>query len=204
MVYAATVWALPVFMLPFVNILPFVHERGVVDRLFFSMAGSALLVAVLLGLNGGRPPKEASVGGTTRQKVLHWIGVISGLAMFTYSGAALSPNLFGITTKLLPQQTYTARVSIDSAEYYGSRYKSVALEYRDDITREPRHLVISKRLFDYPHLKSGDVVELRGRRTVLGDYVDGLSLRQRANRSIDADVLSAGSARLLAAGHLRR
>lgn len=202
--YAVAVWVVPIFMLPLVDILPYVHERDTLARLPFSVAGSALICAVLVALNGGKVPSQASGYGNTRQKLTHWVGVVGGLMMFTFSGAALSANLFGLTARLLPHDAFTSRVTIESAEYYGSRCKSVELQYKDPDANELRHLTLSKRLFDYPRIQHGDVLELRGRRTLVGSYVHEVQLHQRANRSFDTDTHRQGAALPVLAGQLQR
>lgn len=195
--YAALAWVLPVFMLPFVNILPFVHERSVLERLPFSVAGSVLMTLTLIGLNGGRVPPGTLVRGGKRERLTHWLGVSAGLAMFTYFGAALSANVLGIAAKVLPHQDYRAEVMIEAADYYGSRYKSVVLEYKEPKTSEARYLTISKRLFSYPVLKPGDVVELRGGKSIVGVYVDEFSV-------LDARLTGQSSGLPTAALHFRR
>ncbi len=174
--YVTIVWALPVFMLPFVNVLPFVHERSVLERLPFSIVGSALLLLTLFAASGERLTPGGTVSGGLRQKAAHWVGVIAGLAMFTFSGAALSANIFGLAAKFLPHENYRSTVVIDSADHHGSRRGWVSLEYKESTAGEARHLVISRQLFDYPVLQPGDRVELRGERSLIGVYVTELSL----------------------------
>lgn len=174
--YAAVVWALPVFMLPFVNILPFVHERTVIERLPVSIAGSVLFVLALIAMNGGRIPPKPNFFSRKRERVIHWLGVSAGLAMFTYVGAALSANTLGIVAKVLPGDVFEAVVVLRATDYSGSRYKSVWLEYKEPESGEMQHLILSKRLFEYPELKPGDTVQLRGERTMIGIYINGFSL----------------------------
>lgn len=174
MLYAVAVWLVPVFMLPFVNVLPYVHERNVLERLPFSIAGSIIVITILVAMNRGKLP-AAPLASTFRAKATHWAGVLAGLAMFTYSGAEFSPNLLGLVAKLLPHESHTVQVSIESINYSGSRYKSAALQYNDPITSEPRYLVLSKRLFDYPKMQPGDMLELEEQRTLLGTYIHSFS-----------------------------
>ena len=178
LLYAIAVWVVPVFMLPFVNVLPYVHERNVLERLPFSIAGSIAFIAILAAMNKGKLP-ATPLASTFKAKVTHWVGVLAGLSMFTYSGAEFSPNLFGLAARLLPHQSHTVQVPIESVNYSGSRYKSVALQYKDPMTNEPRYLVLSKRLFDYPKMERGDILELREQRTLLGSYIQDFSHRQR-------------------------
>lgn len=177
LLYALLAWVVPTFMLPFVNILPFVQEKKFLERLPFSVLGSAAVAATLTVMNGGKIPGSPT-DSNTREKLRYWFGIIVGLAMFTTMGAALSANSFGLVTKVLPYEPFEVKASIDGVEHSGSRYKSVELRYRDASTGANRYLVLSKRLFDYPKLQPGDVVEFRGRKTAIGVYVEAIDLQR--------------------------
>lgn len=174
--YAAVAWALPVFMLPFVNVLPYVHDRPLVERLPFSVAGSFLVVGALVALNGGRIPPEARISGTRRARLIHWFGVIGGLVMATLLAAWLSANTFGLVAKALPGRGFETVVVVRAADHSGARYKSVLLEYIDESGGVPQYLTLSKRLFDYPRFKPGDVIALQGEKTLVGTYINAFAL----------------------------
>jgi hypothetical protein len=170
--YALLAWALPTLMLPFVSILPFVHERDVLERLRLSALGSALVILALFAVSGSRIPTPGEIHRELRQGATLWLGVVVGFAMFTYAAAELSANILGLAARILPGENYRATVVIDAADDHGSgRHKSVSLEYKDPDSDEPRYLVLSRRLFGDPVLKPGDRVELRGARSMAGIYV---------------------------------
>jgi hypothetical protein len=176
-VYALLVWALPALMLPFANVLPYVHERTVFERLPFSVAGTALVVLAFVVLERARRPARSATAGSRWGDLGPWAGVVAGFALATYAGASLSANLFGLAAKLLPHEAYRVRVTIESADHSGSsRYRAVELAYKDPASGERRYLVLSKRLFDYPDFQLGDVVELRGRSTLVGIYIEEFAL----------------------------
>lgn len=173
LLYVMLVWVLPVFMLPFVNMLPFEHEKSLLERLPFSIAGSTLLVLALLVLNGGRlpgsPRRESSL-----QSARHWLAVGAGLTMFTVAGAALSANLFGSLSMILPGKSFRQQTTLSIVAPSGSRYKSLKVEYNDVEIGSPRYLILSKRLFDYPDLRSGSQVVLGGKETAIGRYIESV------------------------------
>lgn len=177
--YALVVWVLPVFMLPIVNVLPFVHERDLLHRLSFSVAGSLLIVASLVALDLRRIARATASVGSTWQKVKHRVGIALGLAMFTYLGADLSANTLGLAAKLLPGEPYRETVVLSAVAFSGSRYKSASVEYLDSRIGAGRYLVLSKRLFEYPAFTPGDVVELTGKSGPVGIYVNELRLVRR-------------------------
>lgn len=172
--YALVAWALPVLLLPFVTVLPLVHERTFLERLPFSVFGSLVVIAAMVVLNGGRRPGRP-VAGSAREALGFWIGVSAGFALFTIAGAALSANIFGPLAKILPGEAFAVQVSVEAADYSGSRRPSLGLDYRDPRTGTPRYVTLSKRLFDYPMLRPGDVIQLRGRSTLAGQYIEEIA-----------------------------
>jgi hypothetical protein len=188
LLYVLGVWVLPLLMLPFVHILPFVHQTTVLERLPASVIGTSFLIVAFLVLNGATPRARGAASGgkqgnaNWKGAVSHWLGVFAGLAMFTYTAAAFSGNLFGLAAKILPREPYSAKVVIDAASHSGSRYRSVTLEYNDPVSGARSYLVLSARLFDYPAFQPGDVVELRGYSTLIGIYVTGFALLEDAQK----------------------
>lgn len=172
--YFLLVWCLPIFMLPFVNELPFVHERNFWERFLVSSLGSVLVATVLISLDPARTLRafrSKDAGGPRWRKMQHYLVVIGGLVMFTAGAAAWSANLFGIVGRVLPSEAFRETVVLESVEFQGSKYRSVALSYRNSVDGGVRYLVLSKRLFDYPHFSPGDVLELSGARSFVGIYV---------------------------------
>lgn len=172
--YFLLVWCLPIFMLPFVYELPFVQEHNFWERLVVSSLGTVLVLTVLISLNPHRilrVVKSHEPAGPSWRKVQHWLGVMGGFVMFSAGSAAFSANLFGVVGRVLPTETYQEKVVLESVEFLGSRHKSVALSYRSSVDGGVRYLVLSKRLFDYPHFSPGDVLELSGERSFVGTYV---------------------------------
>lgn len=187
LLYTIAVWVLPVLMLPFVKVHPYVHERSVLQRLPFSVAGSIIVIATLIGMSKEKlftAPQAINF----KMKITHWCPVFAGLAMFTYAGAELSPNLFGLVTKLLRHESHTVQVMIESVSYSGSRSKSVTLQCSDPVTSEPRYPVLSKQLFDYPRIRRGDMLELKEQRSILGTYIQGISHQQCSQNSCSKNV----------------
>lgn len=176
--YMILVWVLPIFMLPFVNVLPFVHERGYWERLLVSGLGSVLVIATLASLAPRRALRDLRSGEPApgRKRALHWLGVGGGLAAATVAAAALSPNLFGLVACALPGEAHRETIILEAVEHSGSRYRSVALQYASPADGTTRYLVLSKRLFDYPRFAPGDALEFRGHRTAVGFYVSEFRL----------------------------
>ena len=179
--YLLVAGVLPVLMLPFVNVLPFVHERGFVDRLLLSSLGTVTVLVTLFALDPRRwTGGVASLAppGPWWRTATHWLGVVGGFAMFTAGAAWLSPNTCGLLARVLPSQPYREIVELESVDHSGTgRRTAVSLVFRDRVNGEPRYLELSRRLFDDPGVKPGDVVELRGEAGPVGVYVTDLEVR---------------------------
>lgn len=179
--YLLVAGILPVLMLPFVNVLPFVHERGFVDRLLLSSIGTVTVLVTLLALDRRRwmgGVASLAPQGAWWRTVQHWFGVVGGFAMFTAGAAWLSPNSCGLLARVLPSQPYREVVVLESVAHGGTgRRAAVSLVYRDRADGHPRYLVLSGRLFDDPRVVPGDVVELRGEAGPVGIYVRNLEVQ---------------------------
>jgi hypothetical protein len=172
--YFLVVWALPIFMSPFVSILPYVHHMDFLHRLIVSISFSFLAVGILYSLD----PKNflsiyrsGSADSSKWKRTKHGVGLLVGFTMFTYAGADLSPNLFGALTRVFPSSEYEKTVEIVNAELSGSKYKFVSLTLKDDEDGKVLYLVLAKRLFDYPRFKAGDTLRLHGMENFVGAYV---------------------------------
>jgi hypothetical protein len=172
--YFLLVWCLPVFMLPFVNLLPFVHERNFWERLLVSSMGSVFVMTLLVTLGpsrGLRAFRSQDASESRWRAVQHWLGLALCFVLATAMSAFVSANLLGAIAHALPGEAYREKVVLESVEFGGSKYKSVNLSYRNPVDNGLRYLVLSKRLFNYPLLSPGDVVELVGQRSAAGFYV---------------------------------
>ncbi len=175
--YFISVWCVPVFMLPFVNVLPYVHESNFSQRLPISIAGSILFFFILFSLNPKNFANNLNSFKAGRWvRIKHLAGVLLGLAMFTCTGAWLSPNLFGAITLALPSTTYEETTEVVEAHFKGSKYKSVSLVLRNRSDGRVIYLTLSKRLFEYPHFNVGDNLRLYGEKTITGEYVNNFEL----------------------------
>ena len=174
--YLALAWVLPLLMTPFVNVLPFVHKRDTIERLWISCLATLFVTVVLLAMNPRCAFRsfDLSVGASFAKRWRNRVGVLAGLAMFTYSAAWLSANPFGLAARVLPGTDYEEVVVLDNVAFQGSRYRTAVLDYRSPEDGTPRYLVLSQRLFDYPKLTAGDLVRLRGKATTIGVYVTGI------------------------------
>ena len=164
------VTALPVLMLPFVYILPYLQTQPFLVRLMWSAA----LYAVVWGL---------WFFVTTRQQqksvfllINGWndkIGATLGMAMFMGSCAFFNANIMGLLVlHTLPTQPYLEHMLIDQVKYQGSRHKSIFLTLHSETDGETYYLTLAKKLFDYPRIEAGNKMILKGQQNVFGVYVD--------------------------------
>ena len=163
------VTALPVLMLPFVYILPYLQTQPFLVRLMWSAA----LYAVVWGL---------WFFATTRQQkqsvfllVSGWknkIGAALGMAMFMVSCAFFNANTFGTLVKMFPSEYYIASFEVKNAVSSGSKHKSLDLKLESNLDGKVYYLTLAKKLFDYPRIEAGNKMILKGQQNVFGVYVE--------------------------------
>lgn len=119
-VYFLAVWALPTFMLPFVYVLPYVHQMDFLPRLIVSATLSLLVVSIFYLLNPTHFLSFYQSGSSDSkwERTKRWLGPLLGLIMFTLSGAYWSPNLFGILTRALPSSEFAKTVEIVNVDFF--------------------------------------------------------------------------------------
>lgn len=169
----------PLFMLPFINILPYLQTLPLWERLLWSTM--LTLVAILFGFIATTKKQRRSIAALTMSswKDIAW-GAL-GCVMFIFAAAALNDNLFGSLVKIFPNDPYIARFEVTTAEFFDSRNKSVTLGLKAQSNGKLHYLTLSKRLFDYPKFQRGDVLILKGRRNIFGTYVESFEKNVPSN-----------------------
>ena len=172
--YCLVAWVLPVVILVIFRELPYLDERPFVERLGFSAAGTAALVAAMVIAF----PRRTLVyrGKTLRETVTNAFWAVLGLAMFTAAAAYWSGNTLGALAKLMPGEEYSARFTVIDVDSSG-RFFSLALQPKDG-TQEAS-LPLSRRLFDRPEVREGDELVASGKRTLAGVYIDRIRVVPR-------------------------
>lgn len=172
LIYFIAVWILPIFMAPFVNVLPFIHQSDFHSRLAVSMTCSFLLLGTLYFLDTKNFVNFVQNNESSLWKSAgNLIGISLGFILFSFYAAALSPNFFGALTRIFPSSEYEHIVEVESVEFSGPKYRSADLTLRGESDKKKLYLVLSKRLFDYPRFNVGDVIKLRGLQNFVGVYV---------------------------------
>lgn len=183
--YALSVWVLPIILLPIVKVLPLLQEKSLIERLpVYSVGTAGFVLALHLIGRGGPPEKQGPLWSLFRGDPKLLLGVLIGLAVFTVSGAALSANCLGLLAKGLPGMPYQSAFRIEEVDFSGTRNKSVSLALRDPEDGKPFYLVLSRRLFEYPEFKPGDVLILEGKKGALGVYVTDFKLAESSKSGV--------------------
>lgn len=169
--YCVVAWVLPVLIMVIFRELPYLEERSFLERLAFSAAGTAVLVASMVIAF----PRRALIykGKTLRETVTNGFWAFLGLAMFTAMAAWLSGNTLGVLAKLMPGDGYSARftvIDVDSSR----RFFAVTLHPREG--RQEARLPLSRWRSELPEIREGDELLARGKRTWAGIYIDGIEV----------------------------
>jgi hypothetical protein len=151
--YCLVAWVLPVLVMLVFRELPYLQERGFLDRLAISAAGTVVLVAAMVISFPGRTRIYRGARLRDTAGNLLWVGL--GLAMFTSIAALWSANTFGVLARLLPGDGYSARFSVGDVDRSGSRLRSISLSLKPKDGNGEVHLTLSKRLFDLPEIRAG-------------------------------------------------
>lgn len=178
--YCLVAWVLPVVVMLVFRELPYLHERGFLDRLAISAAGTVALVAAMVISFPGRTRIYRGARLRDTAGNLLWVGL--GLAMFTAIAALWSANTFGVLARLLPGDGYSARFTVGDVDRSGSRLRSVSLSLKPKGGSGEVHLTLSKRLFDLPEIRAGDELLVIGKQTAAGVYVEDFRVLSPATR----------------------
>lgn len=163
------VWlALAMLASLFVVVAPFVHEASFSQRLVVS-ACCALAISALV------PCANGSWSAVRRFGFVRLVGGFLGLALFTWSAAEFSPNVFWLASKVMPSSPTEERVTIVKVAHAGASYRRSSITYLDHADSKPRYLVLSRRALSYSSLKPGDVVTLHGSKGPLGTSVNAVT-----------------------------
>jgi hypothetical protein len=157
-------WAWAALLLPFVNILPYLQRFTFAERLPFS---AALFCVAAVVAKVAAPEVWRSWVNSGRKEVL---ALLAATAFTTFAAAMLNANSLGSLAWLVPGEPYSQSFTISGVSNRGSKYRSVELQLQSSVGK--RSLVLSKRLFHYPHFSVGQSILLRGKSTVFGVYVE--------------------------------
>jgi hypothetical protein len=172
--YCLVAWGLPVVILVIFGGLPYLEERPFVERLAFSAAGTAALVAAMLIAF----PRRVLIyrGETRRETATNAFWVVLGLAGFTAAAAYWSGNTLGTLAKLMPGARYSARFTVIDVD---SRRRHFSVTLRPKEGAQEVHLPLSGWLLRRPEIRRGDELVASGKRTLAGVYIDRIQVVSR-------------------------
>lgn len=172
-----------VVMLPFVNVLPYLHtttlwHRSILVGVFFIF----FCVALRLALTN---KQWNLVRALTLQT---WKDVVLGLLGFViaiYSVAALSANTLGILTKIFPGEVFVQDLIVLSKESIGPKYRALKLELQSPQNQQVYQIRLSGKVFgDLPEVERGDVLRIEGTRNSFGSYVTHFSVSPKRTNEV--------------------
>ena len=124
----------PLFLLPFVNVLPYLQTQQLPERLLWSF--SLWTLAALLWFVASSPKQKRSVMSFVDGGWKGAAGSLLGLMMFIYAAAWFSANTFGSLVKIFPGDPYVSRFEVIAVESSGSKYKSLTLDLKSQQGRK--------------------------------------------------------------------
>jgi hypothetical protein len=164
----------PMLLIPFVNVLPYLQRWSLAGRLTCSVL--LWVTAYLLAVVTCSREQLRSIAAVAFHSRKQRIGMVLGTIMFMYAGAKLSANSFGLLVWMLPNSPYMGQFEVMAATSSGSKYKSLDLDLQAERDGREYHLTLSKRLFDLPQYQPGDRVVLRGKENLFGIYIESMRI----------------------------
>jgi hypothetical protein len=162
-------------MLPFVNVLPYLHTTTLLLR-FILVGAFFLFFCVTLRLALTNEQWHLVRALTLRT----WKDVVMGLLGFLmaiYGVAALSANTLGILTKVFPGVFFVQDLVVLSKEAVGPKYRALKLELQSPQNQQIYQIRLSGKVFgDLPEVERGDVLRIEGTRNSFGSYVTHFSV----------------------------
>jgi hypothetical protein len=163
-------WLVPVFMLPFVNVLPYLHTTALSHRLGWSAAFYAVVCLIARAVITRQ--QWNAVRRRTFQGWKNTLGVLLGLLMAVYAAASLSANTLGLIVKALPGEHFSRDFVVTMAKTTGSNFKAVELELQSPSNQHSYEITLSNRPFGtLPTFKPGDLIRFEGTQNLFGSYV---------------------------------
>lgn len=181
LIAAFLAWLVPVFVLPFANVLPYLQTMPLLQRLMWSALFFVIASVVARAAMTRRQWND--VRGVSLRGWSSVVGVSLGLLMAIYAAASLSANTFGLLVKAFPAEPFVQELVVASSKTVGSKQRALELELRPPQREEPYELTLSQRVFGkLPKLKPGDVLRVKGEKNVFGSYVQTFTVLSSKSR----------------------
>jgi hypothetical protein len=181
LIAAFLAWLVPVFVLPFANVLPYLQTMPLLQRLKWSALFFVIAIVVARAAMTRRQWND--VRGVSLDRWSSVAGVSLGLLLAIYAAASLSANTFGLLVKAFPAEPFVQEFVVTSSMTVGSKQRALELELRPSQAGKPYELTLSQRVFgELPQLKPGDVLRVRGEKNAFGSYVQTFTVLSSESR----------------------
>ncbi len=171
MTAALLAWLVPVFMLPFVNVLPYLHTTPIAHRV--GLSALLYLLACMVARGAMTQQQWRGVRDQTLRTWKEVLGVGLGVLMAIYLAAALSGNTLGLLVRAIPGKKVVLEFVVVESKASGSNFKATKLVLSSPSDQQFYEVVLSKRVFgEIPKIKPGDRFKIEAVENLLGTYVN--------------------------------
>lgn len=171
-------WLVPVFMLPFTNVLPYIQTMPLGHRVGISAV--FYLLVVVVAHRAMEPQQRRQDRGRTVSMSKDALGVGLGAMMAIYAAAALSGNTLGLLVRAIPGNEVTREFVVVESKRSGSSFKSTKLELSSLSDSRFYEVILSKRVFgEIPRISPGDRVKFEAVENIFGTYVNHFVIVER-------------------------
>jgi hypothetical protein len=175
MVAAFLAWLVPVFMLPFVNVLPYLHTTPIAHRV--GLSAVFYLLACAIAKWAMTQQQWSAVRNRTLRTWKEVLGVVLGLLMAIYAAAALSGNTLGLLVRAIPGKEVVRELVVVKSKTSGSSFKATKLELSSS-DQQFYEVALSKRIFgEIPKIKPGDKIKFETVENLFGTYVTRFEIK---------------------------
>lgn len=162
-------WLLPVALIPFVSIAPYLHSLDLFQRISLSVGATIGLVLLwVIGMG----TRAWSFAGKEFPSVSDKFWGIAIMFLFSLIPVHLGGNVVSALVKYLPNRDVSMILVVEDVSETERRIARTDLVLRCQSTGQAFHLTLARRHFSYMGLQKGEHVELFGRHNTFGVFVD--------------------------------
>ncbi|WP_157270886.1 hypothetical protein [Azohydromonas aeria] len=170
---ALFIW-LPLIMVPFVHVLPYMHERPLVARLQTALLGTILvcLAFVFMARAAGRPLRLPS------SRVDRCV-LVAALVMAVYVAGAIPGNALAALVWLFPGESVVVEMRVAHIRPGVLGYRTQDLVLQDEDAQASRYVTVARLWFAEVPYQQGDRLQLQVRHNALGMVVQRVTVTDR-------------------------
>jgi hypothetical protein len=165
-------WVLPMAMLPFVSLMPYLHSHLFIVRAIFGVCAGLALMGIWAYIMGPKA-KEAMKRSFPKLKDKLWGTAI--FILFCLVPAYLGANLLGPLVLGSSNSAFSATFQVVELEETMQKRARTELTLACPSTGQKYEITLMRKYFPYLGLSVGQRIHLKGVQNIFGSYVSDVS-----------------------------